>query len=115
METTTEVPLPGLETPPALQMTAEHVREYTARKRLMVFSGRSHPQLAGDIAGKLGLEKALLPAVGTRRLSKRDMLHNDACPRVTVDPQTFAVHVDGELATCEPVREVPLGQRYMLR
>ena len=67
------------------------------------------------LAGKLGLEKALLPAVGTRRLSKRDMLHNDACPRVTVDPQTFAVHVDGELATCEPVREVPLGQRYMLR
>ena len=56
METTTEVPLPGLETPPALQVTPEHVREYTARKRLMVFAGRSHPQLAGDIAGKLGLE-----------------------------------------------------------
>ena len=56
METTTEVPLPGLETPPVLQVTPEHVKEYTARKRLMVFAGRSHPQLAGDIAGKLGLE-----------------------------------------------------------
>jgi ribose-phosphate pyrophosphokinase len=56
VETTTEVPLPGLETPPALQVTPEHVKEYTARKRLMVFAGRSHPQLAGDIAGKLGLE-----------------------------------------------------------
>ena len=56
METTTEIPLPGLETPPVLQVTPEHVREYTARKRLMVFAGRSHPQLAGDIAGKLGLE-----------------------------------------------------------
>ena len=56
METTTEVPLPGLEVPPAVQVTPEHVKEYTARKRLMVFSGRSHPVLAGDIAGKLGLE-----------------------------------------------------------
>ena len=56
METTTEVPLPGLEMPPVLQVTPEHVKEYTARKRLMVFAGRSHPQLAGDIAGKLGLE-----------------------------------------------------------
>jgi ribose-phosphate pyrophosphokinase len=56
VETTTEIPLPGLETPPVLQVTPEHVREYTARKRLMVFAGRSHPQLAGDIAGKLGLE-----------------------------------------------------------
>jgi urease subunit alpha len=68
-----------------------------------------------DLAGQLGLDKQLLPALGTRRLKKSDMLHNDACPKVTVDPQTFAVHVDGVLATCEPVREVPLAQRYMLR
>jgi urease subunit alpha len=71
--------------------------------------------IARDLAGQLGLDKQLLPALGTRRLKKSDMLHNDACPKVTVDPQTFAVHVDGVLATCEPVREVPLAQRYMLR
>jgi urease subunit alpha len=71
--------------------------------------------IARGLAGQLGLEKQLLPALGTRQLTKRDMLHNDACPKVTVDPQTFAVHVDGVLATCEPVREVPLAQRYMLR
>jgi urease subunit alpha len=68
-----------------------------------------------DLAGRLELRKPLLPARGVRRLSKRDMLHNDACPKVTVDAQTFAVHVDGELATCEPVSVVPLAQRYMLR
>jgi urease subunit alpha len=43
------------------------------------------------------------------------MLHNDACPKVKVDPQTFNVYVDGELATCEPVSVLPLAQRYMLR
>jgi urease subunit alpha len=71
--------------------------------------------IAADLAGRLGLSKPLLPAQGTRTLGKRDMLHNDACPKVTVDPQTFNVYVDGELATCEPARVLPLAQRYMLR
>jgi urease subunit alpha len=71
--------------------------------------------IAAGIANRLELSKPLLPARGTRKLGKRDMLHNDACPKVTVDPQTFAVHVDGELATCEPASVVPLAQRYLLR
>lgn len=68
-----------------------------------------------DIAGRLGLTKELLPAHGTRKLNKRDMLHNDACPDVAVNPQTFDVTVDGVLATCEPAQTLPLAQRYMLR
>jgi len=64
---------------------------------------------------ELGMRKALLPARGTRWISKADMLHNDACPLVTVDPQTFDVFVDGELATCDPAESLPLTQRYMLR
>ena len=35
--------------------------------------------------------------------------------RVTVNPETFDVFVDGELATCEPAKTLPLTQRYMLR
>jgi urease subunit alpha len=68
-----------------------------------------------DIAGGLGLTKELLPARGTRKLNKRDMLHNDACPNISVNPQTFDVTVDGVLATCEPAQTLPLAQRYMLR
>jgi urease subunit alpha len=71
--------------------------------------------IEADLAGTLGLTKALLPTRGTRKLSKQHMLHNDACPDIKVDPQTFDVVVDGELATCEPARELPLAQRYMLR
>ena len=66
-------------------------------------------------ASKLGLKKALLPAFGTRTLRKSDMLHNDACPDIRVDPQTFDVYADGERLFCDPVSEVPLAQRYMLR
>jgi urease subunit alpha len=43
------------------------------------------------------------------------MLHNDACPEIRVDPETFDVFADGVLATCAPARTVPLARRYMLR
>lgn len=39
---------------------------------------------------------------------------NDACPDITVDPQTYEVHANGELLTCEPASELPLAQRYHL-
>ena len=87
--------------------------------------GRAAPDLSAcfvnplaienNLADKLDLKKSLLPAKGTRTLTKDSMLHNDACPNITVDPSTFEVFVDGELATCEPASELPLAQRYMLR
>ncbi|MGE4481164.1 urease subunit alpha [Acidocella sp.] len=75
-----------------------------------------HPYALQDgLAGKLGLNKMQLPARGTRNLTKADMLHNTALPDIRVDAETFDVFVDGELASCEPLTEVPLGRRYMLR
>ena len=68
-----------------------------------------------DVQGKLGITKQCLPAKGTRKLNKAHMLHNDACPNITVNPQTFDVMIDGKVITCEPAKVVPLAQRYMLR
>ncbi len=68
-----------------------------------------------DIAGQLGLRKQMLASRGTRKLNKSHMLHNTACPNITVNPQTFDVKVDGKVITCEPAKVVPLAQRYMLR
>jgi urease subunit alpha len=31
-----------------------------------------------------------------------------------VDPETYEVRADGVLLTCEPVRVLPLAQRYFL-
>jgi urease subunit alpha len=45
---------------------------------------------------------------------KGDLKLNDACPHITVDPQTYEVHADGELLTCEPATELPLAQLYHL-
>jgi urease subunit alpha len=68
-----------------------------------------------DLAGRISIEKSLLPSRGTRKLNKHHMLHNTACPNISVNPETFEVHVDGELITCEPAETLPLTQRYMLR
>ena len=63
---------------------------------------------------KLGLQKIILPVHGIRKLTKKDMKLNSETPEITVDPQTYEVRVNGELITCDPVDEVPMGQRYFL-
>jgi len=49
-----------------------------------------------------------------RTLGKRDMVRNDALPKIEVDPATYDVRADGELLRCEPLAELPLAQRYAL-
>jgi urease subunit alpha len=49
-----------------------------------------------------------------RKITKRDMIHNDAIPRMEIDPQTYAVRADGQLLTCEPAKVLPMAQRYFL-
>ncbi len=71
--------------------------------------------IAKGLAEELGLRKTLLPAKDTRQLRKTDFHLNDALPDIRVDPATFDVWVDGVIATCEPLTEAPLAQRYMLR
>jgi urease subunit alpha len=71
--------------------------------------------IENNLAQKLDLKKMLMPTHGTRQISKQHMMHNNACPDIRVDPQTFDVFVDGKLATCEPAEKLPLTQRYMLR
>jgi urease subunit alpha len=66
------------------------------------------------IAEEYGLERMVLPVEGCRNISKKDMVHNDKTPNITVNPENYEVKVDGELITCEPVSVVPLGQRYFM-
>ena len=42
------------------------------------------------------------------------MPQNDVLPSITVNPETFAVHIDGEYIEPDPVRELPMAQRYFL-
>jgi urease subunit alpha len=67
----------------------------------------------GDLK-RLGLGKQVVPVRRCRGLGKRDMVHNSALPRITVDPETYEVRADGALLTCRPAARLALAQLYHL-
>ena len=62
----------------------------------------------------LGLTRPCLPVKNTRRIGKKDMVHNALMPKMEVDPETYEVRANGELLTCEPAKVLPMAQRYFL-
>ena len=70
--------------------------------------------LAADVPKRLGLGRRAVAVKRCRGLGKRDMIHNDALPRMEVDPETYEVRADGQRLTCEPARVLPMAQRYFL-
>jgi urease subunit alpha len=63
---------------------------------------------------QLGLKKQVSAVSNTRNLHKSDMKLNDYLPVMEVNPETYAVHADGVLLTCEPADVLPMAQRYFL-
>ncbi|WP_336712050.1 urease subunit alpha [Arthrobacter sp. USHLN218] len=74
------------------------------------------PQIAIDegIPERLQLRRTVRPAHGIRALTKADLKYNGETPDIQVDPETYTVTVDGEVATCEPSSVLPMAQRYFL-
>ncbi|AWS41525.1 urease subunit alpha [Streptosporangium sp. 'caverna'] len=66
------------------------------------------------LADRLAVRRRLLPVADVRRRGKESMPLNDAMPRIDVDPDTFAVRVDGDLIEPAPVESLPMTQRYFL-
>jgi urease subunit alpha len=66
------------------------------------------------LADQLLIHRRLVATRDTRSLSKDDMPENRARPRIEVDPDSFAVRVDGDLIEEAPVAELPMAQRYFL-
>jgi urease subunit alpha len=84
---------------------ALHSTSLTFVSRAAVHSG---------LPAKLGLKKKVVAVNHCRGLTKRDMINNDALPRMEVDPDTYEVRADGVLLTCEPAQVLPMAQRYFL-
>ena len=66
------------------------------------------------VPGKLGLQRRAVAVRNTRRIGKKDMVHNSGTPHIEVDAQTYEVRADGVLLTCEPSTVLPMAQRYFL-
>ncbi|MBA2057705.1 urease subunit alpha [Psychrobacter cryohalolentis] len=74
----------------------------------------SQAAMGTGLEEKLGLKSRFVACKNVRSMRKKDMKLNDYCPNITVDPETYEVHVDGVLLTCEPLSELPLAQLYHL-
>jgi urease subunit alpha len=74
----------------------------------------SKAALDAGVPAKLGLRKRAVAVEHCRTIGKKDMIHNSSTPKIEVDPETYEVRADGDLLTCEPMRELPLAQRYFL-
>ncbi|MCE8553899.1 urease subunit alpha [Ruegeria pomeroyi] len=69
---------------------------------------------ADGVRARLGLAKQTVAVRNTRAIGKRDLLLNNATPRIEVDPETYEVRADGVLPTCQPAEVLPMAQRYFL-
>jgi urease subunit alpha len=74
----------------------------------------SKAAIENGLRARLGVQKELVAVENTRRLSKKDMILNDATPDIEVDPETYEVRADGKLLVCEPAKVLPMAQRYFL-
>jgi urease subunit alpha len=63
---------------------------------------------------ELGLGKNIVAVKRCRKIGKKDMVHNDALPSITVDPETYEVRADGILLRCSPASRLALAQLYHL-
>ncbi|MFF3004206.1 urease subunit alpha [Kitasatospora sp. NPDC057940] len=66
------------------------------------------------VPARLGLDSRVLPVRRCRSVGKQHMVRNDALPKIAVDPETYKVTLDGEPATIEPARELPLNHLFYL-
>ena len=66
---------------------------------------------SGTIAS-YGLKKRFEAVRNCRKVTKKDMKWNDATPTMKVDPESYEVRADGELADIEPAEKLPLARYY---
>ncbi|MGB0954637.1 MAG: urease subunit alpha [Panacagrimonas sp.] len=74
----------------------------------------SQAAIEAGVGDTFGLQKPLVAVNRCRQISKRDMIHNDLQPDISVDPETYEVIANGELLTCEAADRLPMAQRYFL-
>jgi len=78
------------------------------------FAFVSKRAVAENALAGLDLTKRISAVETCRHLSKRDMLLNDALPKMKIDPETYEVFADGVLLRSEPATRVALARLYSL-
>ncbi len=74
----------------------------------------SQAALDEGVGEKYGLQRELQAVKNCRNIGKKDMKRNEATPKIKVDPDTYQVWVDGKKVGSEPMKTLPMTQRYFL-
>lgn len=74
----------------------------------------SQAAIEKGVPEKLGLQSQIFPVRRTRTVGKKDMVLNTATPKITVNPETYRVSVDGKWAHIEPAEKLPLAQLFYM-
>jgi urease subunit alpha len=74
----------------------------------------SQAAMDNNVAEKYGLQREVIPVKGCRKIGKKNMIRNEATPEIKVDADTYQVWVDGKKVSSEPLKELPMTQRYFL-
>jgi urease subunit alpha len=74
----------------------------------------SKAAVKNGIAERYGLEREVVAVEHCRDIGKKDMKRNEAAPEIKVDADTYQVWVDGKKVSSEPLKELPMTQRYFL-
>lgn len=73
------------------------------------------PALDAGLGLRLGTARRLVAVQGCRGLTRSSLARNRATAAITVDPADGRVALAGRPLAVEPVKEVPLSRRYLLR
>jgi urease subunit alpha len=97
---------------PVLERTGYSVHTRAAASTSVAFV--SQVAIDDGLAGRVNIERPLVAIENCRGRTKKDLPGNSALPHIEVDPDTYAVRVDGQLIEHEPATELPMAQRYFL-
>lgn len=70
--------------------------------------------LEDGLAGRLGLRRRLAAVADTRAIGKAQMRNNDTLVPIDINPETFAIAIDGEQVRPAPASVLPLAQLHAL-
>ncbi|AWR96861.1 urease subunit alpha [Acidianus sulfidivorans JP7] len=60
------------------------------------------------------VKRKVLPVKNTRKLGKKDLIRNNALPKIEVNPDTYEVKIDGVVPKVPPSDSLPLTRLYFM-
>lgn len=67
-----------------------------------------------NIIKKLKLNNLVGIVKNCRNIKKNNMILNTLTPKIKIDSQTYKVSINNKIITCQPVKYLPMTQRYFL-